>query len=898
MLGKTISHYRIQERLGSGGMGVVYKATDTLLDRTVALKVLSPELLSDPTAVSGFIREAKTASSLNHPNILTVHDLVEAEGVRFLVVEFVEGKTLREHIGKRGLEVRRLLEIAIAVAEALAAAHRAGIVHRDLKPENIMIRADGHVKVVDFGLAKLLSAKEPVSMQVAPSDSTASVAASIRHEPEPVQSRSHIAGTLPYMSPEQVTGKLVDQRTDIFSFGVVLYEMATGQRPHQGGTTGEIIESILTKPPRPITDFSPATPEKLQEMIFKALEKEPDERYQHLDDVAVDLRRLRRVTDSGEKLRLTPPGRLVPRGETRPRLKRHRAWAASIAIMTLILAGVLGFWLTRPTPPKLLRTVQITNTGRPKLGALVTDGSRLYFSERLGSRSVLEQVAVAGGDAVPLPTPLRGPQILDISPDASALLVLNIESGQAEPGVWTVPLLGGSPRRVGDVLMRDAAWSPDGQTIAYTKDHDLYRSKTDGREARRLCAAPGFSNGIRWSPDGAQIRFTLYDPQKNANSLWEISAEGADPHPLLPRWAATSQTCCGQWIPNGNLFVFQSDRGGSDNVWVLSEKAGFIRNGSPDPVQLTVGPMSFRMPTSSKDGKELFAVGELKRGELVRYDPAMRQFVSYLAGISAENLDFSRDGKWVAYISYPQGDLWRSRVDGSERLQLTLPPLRAALPRWSPDGKQIVFGALLPGEPWRTYRVSLEGGTPEIVRPEKTTQEGDAVWSPDGKRLALARLPVASESSALVPGDIELLDLRTKQASKLPDSDGLIFPRWSPDGRYIAALSPTTGKLVIFDFTTKKWSDLFTTQAGQTVGWPVWSKDSEHLFFSGYLEGSYSVFRLQVRDRRPEPVVSLDQIRQALGTLGGWFGLAPGDSVLVLKDTSIQEIYALEWEAQ
>ena len=194
--------------------------------------------------------------------------------------------------------------------------------------------------------------------------------------------------------------------------------------------------------------------------------------------------------------------------------------------------------------------------------------------------------------------------------------------------------------------------------------------------------------------------------------------------------------------------------------------------------------------------------------------------------------------------------------------------------------------------------VSLEGGTPEIVRPEKTTQEGDAVWSPDGKTLALARLPVASESSALVPGDIELLDLKTKQASKLPDSDGLIFPRWSPDGRYMAALSPMTGKLVIFDFTTKKWSDLFATQAGQTVGWPVWSKDSEHLFFSGYLEGSYSVFRLQVRDRRPEPVVSLDQIRQALGTLGGWFGLAPGDSVLVLKDTSIQEIYALEWEAQ
>lgn len=899
MIGTTISHYRILEKLGSGGMGVVYKATDTLLDRTVALKVLSPQLLADPTAVAGFVREAKTASSLNHPNILTVHDLVEAEGIHFLVVEFVEGKTLREHLGKKPLELRRLLEIAVGVAEALAAAHRAGIVHRDLKPENIMIRADGLIKVVDFGLAKLFLTKELISTKAASLESTAPLGMPPQRPREPADSVSHIAGTLPYMAPEQLTGKRVDHRTDIFSFGVVLYEMATGQQPHQGGTTQEVIENILTRYPRPIADLSPAAPEKLQEMISKALEKDPAERYQHMEDIAVDLRRLRRATDTGEKFRPPAPARLAPRAERRSWLRRLPARAAVVAIAALSLAGVLALWLTRPTAPRLLRTIQITHTGRPKIGALATDGTRLYFSERLGSRSYLEQVALTGGEAVQLPSMLlRGPQILDISPDGSELLVLNSESGQAKPGVWIVPPWGGSPRRVGNVQVRDAAWAPDGQTIAYATERDLFRAKIDGRDPRKLYALPGFSNGIRWSPDGTRLRFTLYDPQKNSYSLWEVSADGANPHALLPGWAETLQECCGQWTPDGKFFMFQSDRGGADNIWVLPEKAGLFRKAALEPVQLTVGPMSFRMPTSSKDGKKLFAVGELRRGELVRYDPASRQFISYLAGISAEELDFSRDGAWVAYISFPEGNLWRSRVDGSERLQLTFTSMRAALPRWSPDGKQIAFGGQSPGELWKTYIISAEGGDPEQIRGSTPTEQGDAVWSPDGKSLVIARMPVVSESGGTGPQGLQLLDLKTGHISKLPNSEGLIFPRWSPDGRYIAALSPYAGKLVLLDFASKSRSDLVGAQPGQIVGAPAWSKDSKYLYFSGYLEGPYAVSRIQLSNHRIEHVASLDQVRQALGTLGGWFGLAPDDSVLILQDRSIQEIYALEWEAQ
>src|SRR5262249_14335057 len=261
----------------------------------------------------------------------------------------------------------------------------------------------------------------------------------------------------------------------------------------------------------------------------------------------------------------------------------------------------------------------------------------------------------------------------------------------AKPPLWVLPVLGGSARRLGDVLANDGTWSPDGQKILYAAGRDLYLAKGDGTEPRKLVTAGGLPRHTRWSPDGTKLRFSIYNPETHLGSLWEVSAAGNNLHPLLPGWNNPPAECCGNWTPDGKYFVFQSDREGMTNIWAIREQGGFFRKHSGEPVQLTGGPISVSAPVPSVDGKKLFVVGTQLRGELVRYDAKSGQFTPYLSGISAEHLSFSRDGQWLAYIAYPETTLWRSRVDGTSRLQLTFLPMRAILPHWSPDGKRIAF---------------------------------------------------------------------------------------------------------------------------------------------------------------------------------------------------------------
>jgi Tol biopolymer transport system component len=304
-----------------------------------------------------------------------------------------------------------------------------------------------------------------------------------------------------------------------------------------------------------------------------------------------------------------------------------------------------------------------------------------------------------------------------------------------------------------------------------------------------------------------------------------------------------------------------------------------------EPVQLTSGPLIFSSPVPSKDGKKLFVVGALPRGELTRYDTRSAQFVPFLSGISAHSVSFSKDGQWVAYVSFPEGALWRSKLDGSQRIQLSYPPLTAILPAWSPGGKQIVFYGLLPGQKSKLYTVATDGGTPREIMPDDPKEEYDPAWSPDGTKIVFGGAPANRDSG------IRVLDVKTRQISTLPGSEGLFSPRWSPDGRYVVGLPFDSHSLMLFDFDTQKWEEI----AKISLGYPTWSKSGEYLYFL-HEEDQPSVMRIRVRDRKLERVADLKNFRQA-GFYGVWLGLAPDDSPLLLRDMGTQEIYALDWQA-
>jgi Tol biopolymer transport system component len=395
---------------------------------------------------------------------------------------------------------------------------------------------------------------------------------------------------------------------------------------------------------------------------------------------------------------------------------------------------------------------------------------------------------------------------------------------------------------------------------------------------------PGY---LRWSPDGKILRFTVDDPQTNNLALWQASADGSNLHPLLPGWNNPAHECCGNWTPDGRYFVFQAVREGTANVWALNEYGGLLRPTHHEPMQLTTGPMNTGEPVPSRDGKKLFVQGWQPRAELVRYDAKSGQFVPYLSGISALGLDFSRDGEWVAYNDYSDGVIWRSKVDGTQKLQLTFRPMEAYLPRWSPDGKQLAFFGHPPGEPWQIYVMPAAGGTPEQVS-HKGINLADPNWSPDGNSLIFGENSGSNQGSA-----IYVLDLKTRNTSKLPGSDGYFSPRWSPNGRYVVAITLNSLQFMIFDFTTQKWTEL----AHMFAAFPNWSRNGDYVYFNGTQDNEPGYFRIRISDHKLERVLSLKGFQGAMGPFGQWTGITPDESPLLVHDASIQEIYALDWEA-
>jgi Tol biopolymer transport system component len=574
-------------------------------------------------------------------------------------------------------------------------------------------------------------------------------------------------------------------------------------------------------------------------------------------------------------------------GALPPWMRTRRSMAiGALAALVLVLAWY--FLLFSPTPPAVVGSVQITNDGLAKR-SLATDGSRLYFSEVAAGHSVLMQVSSVGGDAAPVPSPLAAADIYDFSPRNSQLLVRGSAEGSVtESPIWAVPVPAGSPRRVGEIVAHAAAWTPDGQHILYANGSHLYLCNADGTESHDFAQTKGIPFDLRFAPDGKRVRFSVRDMSQRSAALWEVMASGQDLHPVLPDWKRPPQEAGGNWTSDGSYFLFESASNSAQDIWALREGTSLFQRDGRRPTQLTVGPLLFTNPTPSTDGTKLFVIGQRRRFDLIRLEKQSGQPSIYIPGVSAGEADIAADGQSMVYVTHPEGVLWRSKIDGSARTQLTFAPMQVHMPRWSPDGQQIVFMASLPGRPWNLYLLAGSGGTPRELKADDHNQ-GDPTWTVDGSSIVFAGMPWFDYAVASGP-NIHVLNLRTGEVSAVPGSESLFSPRCSPDGRYIAALSLDSSTLLLYDLAQKTWSTLATSR----FGYENWSRDGHYLYAEDYPDTIDDIVRVHVPDGKLERMFSLKEIARGFDPWDFWVGLTPDGSILLMRDRSTQEIYSLD----
>jgi serine/threonine protein kinase len=852
--GMRLGEYEVEKLLGSGGMGEVYRARDHRLGRDVAIKVLPSFLSSDPDRLRRFEQEARAAAALNHPNILAVFQMGTYEGAPYLVSELLEGETLREQIKHSRLAVRRAIDCGVQIARGLAAAHEKGIMHRDLKPENLFVCKDARVKILDFGLAKLTQ----------PQHGSEHSAPTLDSGTDP----GIVMGTVGYMSPEQVRAQVTDHRSDIFAFGTILYEMLGGKRAFQKATSYETMTAILNEDPQAISQITPNIPPALQRVTHRCLEKSPEQRFQSASDLAFALEAL---SDSGS----ASTGANTPGNG----LTRRSWWVAGTVA---VIAVTLFWWWYLPVTPKVEGVLQITDDGNPKLtSTLVSDGSRVYFNEMQGGSWVIAQVAAIGGETAPIASRIQRPTLTALATDFSSLLVLGSDNPAHTP-LWMLPLPAGEPRKLSEVVGQDATFFPDGH-IVFARASSLSVAEKDGSNPRKLFEFPSHVFNPVVSPDGKRVRASIWR-DFSTRSLWEVNSDGSGAHALLKGWQNAADACCGRWTSDGRYFVFQNRREGHTDLWALPEGSRWFGRSS-SPLRLTNGPLSYELPFPSPDGKHVFALGLRQRGELTRYDGDSHQFVPYLSGISAMDATVSRDGKWVTYMSYPDHTLWRSHGDGSERLQLTYPPMVVFYPRISPDGTKVAYGSMDANGNAAAYVLPLEGGTPKKIADNAKNPS----WSPDSNSV----LVVVTDNIGWESGFLGLrtIDLQTGKINSVPDSAGKGGAFWPLRDMLVA---PTFDggvlKFVTFDLKMQKWADLVR---GPFDNW-MQAVDGKYLYYTAGDEDP-KVLRVRLSDHQVETVASLKNFRPVVDEdTGSWVGVAPDGSALLTRDIGTQEIYALD----
>ena len=601
--------------------------------------------------------------------------------------------------------------------------------------------------------------------------------------------------------------------------------------------------------------------------------------------------------------------------EQRPRKMRWIALAAT----GVVLAGAAGlaWYALRPLPMlRIASYTEIASVGQLN-GIAGTDGGSLYLN--LVRPNGTGVVPVSGGRMTPLsidlPTstdsPNDSPMIMAVSPEGSKLLVgsnLDPSSGRK---LWIVNAHGGGARYLAQGHF--AIWSPDGRTVLYSTLHgDLYTIPTEGGEPRLLLASPAQPGSplrvqnIRWSPDGDRIRFV-----RNSR-YWEISADGKNPHEILPNWRAANPKyfmCCGHWAPDGDYFLFLAGLAGfSQNlaserqIWALDERRSWPHRANPEPVELTNGAIIWGSPpVFSRDGKTVYCTGMTLKGELVRYDAKSKQLVPYLGGISAEYVNFSRDGKYLLYVSFPDGTMWRANRDGSGLQQLiTDPTFYPVTPEWSPDGTQILFSTTGPSHPGEMYTISSQGGVPKRLLPDDKVSDAIPDWSPDGKKIVFEQNPSGTGFGTYASKG-RILDLNTGKVTDLPPCPKPCYsPRWSPDGRSILELAVDHKNMMLLNLGTNQWSQLDPKLGA--IDFPRWSRDGRSIYFEDAdVDGvarstDPGIYRVPVTGGSAEMVVDLKGFRGD-GSLGiGWSDLDPDDTPLLLRDAGTYDIYALALE--